>query len=197
MKEPASALGTHKAIQTNYSKTFNLLASANFTGPYDYQQFVDFVFNQPNRGTLYLAIYNWATFAMNEFYLSDRPFDQIWKYPVKDPMDAILVPSEKPVDIYQPFFLNMIQQRTDAGVQTAISANSLNTGWVPEKPVFFYVGVTDQIIPHQITIDTYNEFKQEGAEVTLYKYPGDHFTAVYDYFFQMIENVDSLNQLNQ
>lgn len=188
-------LGTHKLIQEEYSQDLNLKASANYTGPYDYLQFVNYIFDNPNTGTKFLAIYNWACYALNEFYLGSRPYDQIWRYPVMNSMDAILAPSQKPVDIFQPFFLQMVQTGSDATMRNSILANCTNTGWVPDAPVFFYVGVADQIIPHQITVDTYNGFKSQGASTTLYEYPGNHFTAVFDYFFQMIQNVDSLDQL--
>lgn len=188
-------LGTHKLIQEEYSQQLNLKASANYTGPYDYLQFVNFIFNNPNTSTEFLAIYNWACYALNEFYLGSRPYDQIWRYRVMNSMDAIMTPSQKPVDIYQPFFLQMVQTGSDVAMRNSILANCTNTGWVPDVPVFFYVGVTDQIIPHQISVETYSGFKQAGATATLYEYPGNHFTAVFDYFFQMIQNVDSLNQL--
>ncbi|MBC8314521.1 MAG: hypothetical protein H8E51_03385 [Bacteroidetes bacterium] len=189
-------LGTHKAIQEEYSGQFNLQASANYAGPYDYEEFVDVIFDNPNTSFKFLPIYNWASYAMNTSFLNSRPYDQIWRYPVMNPMDAVLVPSTRPVDIYQPFFLQMVQTDSDAGMMNGIQANCTNTGWVPEEPVFFYVGVTDQIIPHQITVNTYQEFKSQGASAKLYEYPGNHFTAVYDYFFQMMEDVDSLNALN-
>lgn len=188
-------LGTHKLIQEEYSQQLNLKASANYTGPYDYLKFVNFIFDNPNTGTMYLAIYNWACYALNEFYLGDRPYDQIWRYPVMTSMDAILTPSPKPVDIFQPFFLQMVQTGSDVTLRNSILANCTNTGWIPDAPVFFYVGVTDQIIPYQISVDTYNGFKSQGVATTLYEYPGNHFTAVFDYFFQMIHNVDSINQL--
>jgi len=189
-----ACFATHKAIQTEYPTEFNLVASAPYAGPYDDNIFMGLIFDNPNTSYEYLSVYNWAIKTRNDFFLGSRPWDQIWRYPVKNPMDAILVPSTRPVDILQPFFLDMLQNGTDVQLVNALDSNSIDSGWVPMKPVFFYVGLSDELVPHQITLNTYQEYKLQGAPVTLYTYPGNHFTAVFDYFFQMISNVDSLNR---
>lgn len=134
------------------------------------------------------AIYNWVVYSLINFGNINRPHNEIWKYEVKSSTDTIMTPSNTASEIFQESFLNNIMSGENKELIAVLGANDLIQGWTPKAKVMFHSGKKDNIVPHFHTINAFNAFKERGADVTLYKYEGDHYTPDLDYLTTTIKD---------
>jgi hypothetical protein len=177
-----ACVSAHKYIERDYSNEFEVVASSGLAGPYNSTEFINFVFQNQEDTYKYLNIYSWAVYSINKFSGIKRPTDQLFIYPVYDQISAILVPSKKPENVFNMFFMNRIVNGLDTEMVNAIANNSYHNNWVPQSKVFLHHGDADEIVPYFNSLDAYNELTALGGDVTLYTYPdGSHSSEVNNY----------------
>lgn len=75
-------------------------------------------------------------------------------------------------DLIQPNFIMAITNGTDVEMRNALTKNSLHD-WKPTKPLRFYHGDADEVVPFSDTDSTYKHMKALGAtQVTFIPLPG-------------------------
>ncbi|OMI27144.1 hypothetical protein BTA31_11540 [Bacillus haynesii] len=192
-----AAVATHKDIEQKYSKEFNLIATSALAGPYDMPSML-----QSN--TLELedddlgenaGIYSWTLYSLLKFSNINIPLDKIYKYEVQNSLDALNPPSSKVSEfINLPFLQESIMSGDNEELLNVIEQLSLIDGWIPKAKIMLHSGKNDDIVPHYNTLNAYNNFKKEGADVTLYEYNGDHYTPDLDYLTTTIKDFGKLSR---
>ncbi|OAB25499.1 hypothetical protein PMSD_27485 [Paenibacillus macquariensis subsp. defensor] len=189
-----AALATHKYIEQKYPKEFNLIATSPLAGPYDVlSMFQSSALEGDDMGENG-GIYNWTLYSLIKFGNIDRPYDKVWNYKVENSMDALMPPSNKVSEIFNESFLENIISGNDTELMKAIENNSLINGWTPKAKIMLHSGKNDDIVPHFNTLNAYNAFKKQGADVTLYEYDGNHYTPDLDYLTNTIKDFDKLSR---
>lgn len=81
--------------------------------------------------------------------------------------------------LLQPNFVKAVQQGTDTKFIAALNTNSLYD-WKPAKPIRFYHGTSDEIVPYTDSENTFKYMQQLGANnVSFVSLPGkNHETGV-------------------
>ncbi|MCY7891719.1 lipase family protein [Bacillus vallismortis] len=192
-----AALATHKDIEQKYSEEFNLIATSALAGPYD-------MLSMLQSNTLELedddlgenaGIYSWTLYSLLKFSNINVPLDKIYNYEVQNSLDALNPPSSKVSEfINLPFLQESIMSGDNEELVSAIEQLSLINDWVPKAKIMFHSGKNDDIVPHYNTLNAYNKFKKEGADVTLYEYNGDHYTPDLDYLTTAIKDFEKLSR---
>ncbi|WP_187388365.1 alpha/beta hydrolase family protein [Seonamhaeicola marinus] len=188
-----AGLATHKYLQLNYPKEFNIKASSLFAGPYDYFLFTSDILANNDENLDNLDIYNWSIYSVNKFTPSlSLTKETIWSYTVENQTQALNIPSYKPNNIYQPEILNPFHPEYIRLTNLA-SNNSLINGWTPTGNLFFHSGTDDEIVPHYNSTNAHKQFELVGANSKLYEYPGeDHYTPLYNYVKTTIQDFNSI-----
>jgi hypothetical protein len=188
-----ASLATHKIIERDHSDEFEVVASSGLAGPYNFTRFINFVFENQNEDFEYLNIYSWGVYCVNKFSGIKRPTDQLFSYPVYDQMSALLVPSKRPSEIFNMFFINRIVNEQDQIMVSIIADNSTHNNWIPQGKAFFHHGESDPIVPYFNSEDAYNGLSNLGGDVTLYSYPnGDHFSEVGNFMSRTFNDFNEL-----
>lgn len=92
----------------------------------------------------------------------------MYNYEVNDSLDALNPPSSKVSEILNlPFLQESIMSGDNEELLSIIEQISLINGWTPKAKIMFHSGKNDNIVPHFNTLNAYNKFKKQGADVTL------------------------------
>lgn len=192
-----AALATHKDIEQKYSKEFNLIATSALAGPYDMPAMLEsntFELEDDDLGEN-AGIYSWTLYSLLKFSNINVPIDKIYNYEVQNSLDALNPPSSKVSEfINLPFLQESIMSGDNEELLSTIEQLSLINGWVPKAKIMFHSCKNDDIVPHYNTLNAYNKFKKEGADVTLYEYNGDHYTPDLDYLTTTIKDFEKLSR---
>jgi acetyl esterase/lipase len=103
------------------------------------------------------------------------------------------VPSKRPSEIFNMFFINRIVNEQDQIMVSIIADNSTHNNWIPQGKAFFHHGESDPIVPYFNSEDAYNGLSNLGGDVTLYSYPnGDHFSEVGNFMSRTFNDFNEL-----
>ena len=172
-----ASLSAHKYIQENYANEFTMVASSNLAGPYNFNRFAESFLDKKNEEIDALPIFSWGLYSLNKFSTLHRPTDQLYSYPVYDQFSSILVPSNKPAQVFSDYFLSKWANGSDAALKKALVENSFHQGWNPVGKVFLHHGDADGLVPSYNTGDAYNGLTAAGGDVKKYIYPGGGHTS--------------------
>nr|WP_299382974.1 lipase family protein [Allomuricauda sp.] len=189
-----AALATHKYLQLVDVDEFTIKGSSLLAGPYDYYTFFKQIIANGTLKNENLSIYSWATYSINLYSQElKRSRNDIWAYTVSNQLEALDVPSDRPIDIFQTDFINGIVNETDTKFTMALKANSLLNGWKPAGHLFLHSGTEDRIVPHYNSTNAHKHFSQLNGSSTLYEYQGgDHYTPLYKYVTTTINDFNAL-----
>lgn len=180
-----------KAIETNYSSEFNLIASSCAAGPYSLEYMNQYITSQTEYPMPYFLAYllnAYSTIGLITNQLSD--FFQA-PYAVKIPglFNGInsggTINSEltnKIANLLTPEYRTQYATLSKfAGLRSAIIANSI-TAWNVSTPTHLYHGGNDEYIPVSLSQKMFADFKTAGvadSKIQLIIIPGyDHPTGV-------------------
>ncbi len=187
-----------KLIEQDYSKIIVPGAITLLAGAYTMTDLTTYLAHQkaPDEA----EIYNWTLYSYIRFSNVNISGLPIWKYPVGNQIEALIVPSKKPSEIYYPAFLKMLDfnnpddsiEKRYLPVRNLFSSDNICCNWVPKTPVYFHTGDKDGIVPDFNSKVAYKFLSEHKAPTRLYIYKGyDHFTVVPKYFVNLISEIDS------
>jgi hypothetical protein len=103
--------------------------------------------------------------------------------------------TKKVSDLIHEDVLNNIDTNPDYSyLVDAFNENSL-TDWKPEIQMFMYHGLSDETVPYQNSVDTFNKMIANGAStstLTLTPLEGTHSSAIDPYVVELIKKLLSL-----
>lgn len=188
-----ATLSAHRFLQEQYPNDFTVLASSGLAGPYNFKGYIDYVLRQRSQPQSVVLITSWSIYALNRFGGIKRPTDQIWSYPVYDQLSAALPPSTIPDKIFNQRFLAGLLTGSDQAFTLLLQANSFHQNWRPVGKVFLHHGDADDVVPYFNSVDAYQGLKAQGADVTLYTYPGaKHDTEVSKFVLTTLADFNQL-----
>jgi dienelactone hydrolase len=174
-----ASLSAHKYIQESYADKFEIIASSELAGPFNYLRFAGEFFSKRDENQGVGIVVSWSIYAMNKFSGIKRPTDQIWSFPVADQVSSILLPSKVPEKSFNNTFIAGINKGSDAAFIAEFTRNTIHEGWKPTGKVFLHHADTDKIVPYFNSQDAYNGLRAAGGDVKLYTYSGgDHDTEL-------------------
>lgn len=188
-----AALSAHRYIQENYADDFTIMATSGLSGPYHFSRFAESFLERRSEDIAALPIFSWGLYALNKFSNLRRPTDQLYSYPVYDQFASILVPSKKPDQVFNPYFLKRWQDGSDVALQQVLNQNSFHQGWKPTGKVFLHHGDADELVPSYNTEDAYKGLTSAGGDVKKYIYPGGgHITELDKFIFNTLTDFNLL-----
>lgn len=186
-----ASLSAQRYFEATMPSEFNIKASLNLSGPYNFKRFIKSVFDHKDQKNDKINIYSWALYSLNKFSELNRPNDRYWSYPVFDQVSAFNPPSTVPSEIFNNFFIKQIVEGKDVPMNTVLERNSMISGWKPQAKVFLYHGNADTYVPYFNSEDCYHGLLNEGADIQLITYDGDSHYSVFHHYL-----IDALNQMN-
>lgn len=185
------SLVTHRLIDNEYPQ-LNITASANYAGPYNLSRFFQEFITAADQLDA-LNLYNWALYT---FWKRNKNLftDKIWTYEVNDQQEAINVPSNLPSDIYTEYFINIARSDTGQLVEE-INKIEVYRNWNHQGKIYLHHGKADQTVPVYNTNDAYQYLQQQGADVEKYLYEGNHYTAIFNFFTNMIIDFSHMDRM--
>jgi len=189
-----------KLIEQDYSKTIIPGAITILAGAYTMTDLTTYLANQKEPDEA--EIYNWTLYSYLRFSDVNYTGIPIWKYPVGDQIEALIIPSKKPKEIYYPEFLKMLNfnypddsiPQKYLPIRKLFSSDNICCNWIPKSPVYFHTGDKDGIVPDFNSRVAYKYLTENNAKTRLYIYKGDdHFTVVPKYFMNLVKEIDSCN----
>ncbi len=189
-----ASLSAHKYLEREFKDEFEVVASSNLSGPYNFYEFVNFVFENREKEAEYIGLYTWTVYVVNKFSaLLNRPTDQLFSYPVFGQIAAVLAPSKIPEKVFNPFFLDRITKGKDNVMVNVLKDNSTHDNWLPLGKVFLHHGDADRIVPYFNSVDAFNGLRERGGDIKFYSYPGgDHDTEVGNFVLNTITDFNVL-----
>jgi pimeloyl-ACP methyl ester carboxylesterase len=196
-----ATLATHKEIEENYFDEFTVSASVPMAGPYDLKSTTDFMLQQTTYNyPAYLAFFY---YAYDELYNWNR-MDEIFNSPYNAAIPSLFdgsnefseinqqLPTQVSALIKQDFINNYLNGNENA-LNEALAENSL-LDWIPDAPIHFFHGDSDDAVPYQNSISAYNSLKSNGAtDIHLTTIPGGtHATASMPSVVGALTWIDSL-----
>ncbi len=167
-----ASLSAHRYIQESYTADFTVVATSGLAGPYNFARFAESFLGRKHEKLDALPIFSWGLYSLNKFSGLRRPTDQLYSYPVYDQFSSILVPSQKPEEVFNGYFLQRWADGSDVALKEVLAANSFHQGWKPTGKVFLHHGDADELVPSYNTDDAYNGLTAAGGDVKKYIYPG-------------------------
>ena len=188
-----ASLSTHRYIQEKYPDEFTVVASSNLSGPYNFLRFAESFLTHRSENNEALLVFSWGLYAVNKFSGLRRPTDQIYSYPVYDQLSALVIPSNKPNDIFNQFFLDRFLDSSDVALKAELQKNSFYQGWRPVGKVFLHHGDADQVVAYFNALDARKGLRDAGGDVKLYTYPGGrHETELGKFTVNTLTDFDQL-----
>jgi len=87
--------------------------------------------------------------------------------------------------MHEDFFKPFEQQNEEfKKLHKYLPENSVTEGWRPKAPIFLVHSNEDIIVPVECADVALKKLRKAGADITLYKYPGDHYTVGYLYYIR-------------
>lgn len=167
-----ACLSAHKYIQEGYSDEFRIVASSSLAGLSNVAWYVSQFIRARGSNKLVLPILSWGVYAVNKFSSLRRPTDQIYSYPVFDEMSSLIVPSLNPERVFNRLFMTGVVTGSDTEVIRILQENSYHKGWKPVGSVFLHHGDADDLVPIAVSQTVLEGLRNEGGDVTLYRYEG-------------------------
>ncbi|MEI7500760.1 MAG: lipase family protein [Bacteroidota bacterium] len=189
-----------KLIEQDYNKVIVPGAITILAGAYTMTDLTTYISLQKKCEEA--EIYNWTLYSYLKFSEVDISGLSIWKYPVGNQTEAIVTPSKKPKDIFQPEFLKALNfnfpddslSQKYLPVRKLFSSDNICCNWIPETPVYLHTGDKDGIVPDFNSRVAYKFLTEKNAKTRLHIYKGDdHFTVVPKYFVNLVKEIDSCN----
>lgn len=189
------ALYIHRLIENNplYRVLFNLRCTCCLSGPFDVYAFVLDLFNNPSTPRAMIALYAWSCYSINRFHKGlYRKLDQIFRGPIYDQLDAIIMFGISPYDLFNDFFMKRILDGSDTDFINGIRACTTSEGWDPVAPIYLHHGKEDSVVPCFNSVNAYNGLKDRtSSTVELYLYPKqDHTTFVPTFASKVIDELN-------
>lgn len=188
-----ASLAAQKEIEAAYLNKINLVAAANFAGPYNMKNMGELMVLLPlsfwEWDRVELDGILWALYAHNFFADRPLPFESIFKINVTNEVSVLKDrPSNIPTDLVKQTFTGSPFMKKE------FLKNDLINGWKPIRKVLFYFGTEDTDVFPFNSENAYNAFKKRGSDVELIRYVGDdHESPVLKYYLNMIERFDELS----
>ena len=199
-----ATMAAHKAIEENNLEGFDLIASFPGAGGYDLKEIQEYIFGLQQYDNPHYLAYIARAYQLE--YDQDNLLTDFFKEPYAtriptlfdgqkgaDAIDAQLTSTL--ADLIQPDILNNIDtDQKYAYLLNAFSENSL-TDWTPRAKMFMYHGLSDETVPYQNSVDTYNKLLNNGASintVSLTSLEGTHSTAIEPYIADFIPKLLAL-----
>jgi pimeloyl-ACP methyl ester carboxylesterase len=193
-------MAAHREIQQNYSGEINVTASAPMAGAYDLYSTAKTVlknktYDEPSFLAYLIVAYNdifeWN--ALNKYfnspYLEKIPALFDGTNTTDEINNALTNDLSK---LFKQDFIDSFESGTETNLANAFKDNGL-INWVPSVPVKLFHGDADQFVPYQNSVDAYNHFKSNGADVEFFTIPGgNHYTAAIPSILGAIEWFESL-----
>ena len=184
-----AALSAHKYIQQYYSSQFTVAATSGLAGPYNFERTAIETLKRQNEEIAILPIISWGIYSLNKFTSLKRPTDQIYTFPVYDQLSSVLLPSNKPSQVFNAHFLANVLNGNDLTFLSELKGNSFHRGWCPVGKVFLHHADADKVVPYYNSQDAYAGLTAAGGDVTFYTYPGGgHDTELGNYILQTLHD---------
>ena len=188
-----ACLSAHKYIQEQYGEEFRVVASSSLAGLSNVKWYVSQFIRSRGSNKLVLPILSWGVNAINKFSGLRRPTDQLYSYPVYDEMSALIVPSLNPERVFNHLFMAGVITGSDTEVMKVLEDNSFHQGWKPRGKVFLHHGDADDLVPITVSTTVLEGLKNEGGDVTLYRYEGGkHDTELGNFIKNTLADFDLL-----
>lgn len=166
---------------------YKVMANSTLAGPFSMTHFMGDMMSHPDKVYLVMALYSWATYALNRFSNGmHRSPDQIFRLDIYDQQSAIFL-MNSPGELYQDFFLKNIQNGTDKAFIKAMNESSTSEGWTPVAPVYMHHGKEDILVPYFNMEDAYEGLKHSGQVFKFTDESGGHDNFVPRYMSHTID----------
>lgn len=185
----SAALATEKYLERDYPGLFKVRCTSTLSGPHSITAFIKHIFAEPDKFHVTEALYTWAGYVINYFDKGlGRPADQMFKLPIYDQSQALLVAGGTSREVFKDSFINCVMDDTDKAFLAALDSTSYASGWKPKAKVHIHHGTEDPIVPFINAEVAYYGLKyKEGADVELHAYKGKgHFDFVAEYMTNTI-----------
>jgi hypothetical protein len=188
-----ASLAAQKEIEANYLRKINLVAAANFAGPYNMSEMGELMVLLP------LSFWEWdpseldgilwSLYAHNFFANNPLPNEAIFKINVTSEVSVLKDrTSNVPTELVKQSFTGSQFMKNE------FVKNDLIDGWKPVRKVFFYYGTEDTDVFPFNSVNAYNAFNNKGSDVELIRYVGDdHESPVLKYYLSMMAEFDALS----
>jgi predicted esterase len=193
-------MAAHREIQQYYSNEINVTASAPMAGAYDLYSTAKTVlknktYDEPSFLAYLIVAYN-DIFDWNEL---NKYFNSPYLEKIPSLFDGTKTTDEinnaltnDLSELFKQDFIDSFENGTETNLTNAFKDNGL-INWVPNVPVKLFHGDADQFVPYQNSVDAYNHFKSNGADVEFFTIPrGNHYTAAIPSILGAIEWFESI-----
>ncbi|MGB3587603.1 MAG: lipase family protein [Tunicatimonas sp.] len=199
------AVATLKYLDENPDELPNteVVATAAGAGGYNIRQGMEMIL----QGTTYPVPANLAylVYAYQQTNNWSRPLTDFFQEPfasqIPDLFDGSnstgFINSQLPTilnDLFQPDFLANIRNSSDSEFLTALEENSVHD-WAPQTPLRLFHDIKDDVVPAEVSENTFETMQQNGATEVLY-FPYDlaptHQEAAQPMYLQTIPWFNSL-----
>ena len=199
-----ATMAAHKAIEENGLDGFSLIASFPAAGAYDIKGVQETIFKQDEYDDPHYLAYLARAYQVH--YERDELLTDFFKEPYasripdlfdgqKGAGDINAQLTKKVSDLIHEDVLSNIDTNPNYGYLVgAFNENSL-TDWTPEIQMFMYHGLSDETVPYQNSVDTFDELIANGAStstLTLTPLAGTHSSAIDPYVAELIKKLLSL-----
>ncbi|MFA5326552.1 MAG: lipase family protein [Prolixibacteraceae bacterium] len=186
-----ATLELQKAIESNYSGEFNLVASSCGAGPYSLSEMNRYITSQTTYPTPYFLAY--LLNAYTNYDLVSNPLSDFVQESYASKIPGLFDGEHEGGTINSeltPIMANFLttEYRTEydtnakfAGLKSAFIANSI-AAWNTTTPTHLYHGENDEVIPVSMSETMYADFKAKGADskVTFTMIPdATHTTGIF------------------
>ena len=199
-----ATMAAHKAIEENGLDGFTLIASFPAAGAYDIKGVQETIFKQDEYDDPHYLAYLARAYQVH--YERDELLTDFFKEPYasripdlfdgqKGAGDINAQLTKKVSDLIHEDVLSNIDTNPNYGYLVgAFNENSL-TDWTPEIQMFMYHGLSDETVPYQNSVDTFDKLIANGAStstLTLTPLAGTHSSAIDPYVAELIKKLLSL-----
>jgi len=200
-----TTLAAHKALESDPSPEFELVASFPGAGGYDVRSLQEYLFARETYPDPYYLAYVGMSY---QSYYSESVVTTFFKEPYAGEIPALFDGVRSPGEIdaqltevikdlvNDDLLTNMDTDPKFAPLREKFEANSL-VDWKPAAPVFMYHGDADLTVPLENSQITYDKLLGNGAateDIQLIVFPGkDHISAIEPFITDVIKKLESLN----
>lgn len=199
-----ATMAAHKAIEEDGLEGFTLIASFPAAGAYDIKGVQEAIFAREEYDDPHYLAYIARAYQLQ--YDHDNLLTDFFKEPYASRIPGLFDGQKgageinaqlttKIADLIHEDVLNNIDTDPDyTYLVEAFNENSL-TDWKPEIKMFMYHGLSDQTVPYQNSVDTFNKLLANGTStsiLTLTPLEGTHGSAIEPYIADLIQKLLSL-----
>lgn len=199
-----ATMAAHKAIEENPMDDFTLIASFPGAGAYDLTGMQEYIFTLTEYGDPHYLAYMARSYQLH--YKQENLLTDFFKEPYASRIPALFDGVKGAAEINSQLtskVADLLQDEVLANINTDpkyaylkndFAENSL-TDWKPQIKMFMYHGLSDQTVPYQNSVDTFNKLLANGASsgtVSLTPLEGTHSSAIEPYIADLIEKLLTL-----